>query len=107
MKTLAKQGFLLLALLVAISNSSERSGLVEELEEMFDSPYTKYNTKTANDDGGDDAMSDDKSLNADDDKEMMEPADTSHVMRYLPIFSGVIQLIQWTTCALEKFSIRE
>ncbi len=75
MKTLAKQGFLLLALLVAISNSLERPDFVKKLV---------------------------ASSNADEDKEMMEDADTSNVMRYLLIFSGVLELIQWTGRIIDK-----
>ena len=60
MKTLAKQGFLLLVLLAAISNSHslERPDLAKKLV---------------------------TSSSADEDKEMMEEADTSDVMRYLLI----------------------
>ena len=77
MKTLAKQGFLLLVLLVAISNSYslERPDFVKTLV---------------------------TSSNADEDKEMIEEADTPNVMRYLLIFSGVLKLIQWTGCIIEK-----
>ena len=78
MKTLFRQGLLLLVLFVAILNSLEPPDLVEELDGMFDSPYTKYTTNKA-DDEGDDVMSDDTSLNPDEDKEMMETTDTSHV----------------------------
>ena len=60
MKTLAKQGFLLLVLLVAISNSYslERPDFVKKLV---------------------------TSSNANEDKEMMEEADTSDVMHFLLI----------------------
>jgi hypothetical protein len=78
MKTLARKGFLLLVLLAAITNSVEIPDLVEELDGVIDSPYMKFNTKKASDDG-DDAMSDDTSSSSDEDKEMMETADTSHV----------------------------
>ena len=77
MKTLARKGFLLLVLLAAITNSVEIPDLVEELDGVIDSPYMKFNTKKADD--GDDAMSDDTSSSTDEDKEMMETADTSHV----------------------------
>jgi hypothetical protein len=79
MKILAKQGFLLLTLLVAISYSFEPPDLVEELDGMSDSPFTKYSTKKAGDDDGDDTMAEDSSSNAEEDKEMMETTDTSHV----------------------------
>ena len=76
-----KQTFLSLLLLVAISNSSNTPDLVEEVDGTFTSPYMKYNTKKPDDVDDDDTMSDDTSWSADEDKEMVETADTSHVIR--------------------------
>ena len=76
-----KQTFLSLLLLVAISNSSNTPDLVEEVDGTFTSPYMKYNTKKPDDVDDDDTMSDDTSWSADEDKEMVETADITHVIR--------------------------
>lgn len=78
MKTLVKQGFLTLVILAAIANTSEHPDQVEEMEDMLDSPNMNSNRgKNINDDN--DVMSDDTSSGADEDKDMMEAADTSDV----------------------------
>jgi hypothetical protein len=73
MKTFAKEGFLLLVLLVAITNSFsiEHPDFEHNLEATFDSP--------------------DAPRNGDMDKVMMD--DTSDVMRYLVIFGCLMQFI--------------
>ena len=73
MKTFAKEGFLLLVLLVAITNSFslEHPDFEHKLEATFDSPDTPRND--------------------DEDKVMMD--DTSDVMRYLLMFCCFMQFV--------------
>lgn len=75
-----KPAFLSLLLFIAISNSSNTPDLVEEVDGTFTSPYMKYNTKKPDDFDDDDSMSDDTSWSADEDREMAETADKSHVI---------------------------
>ena len=47
---------------------------------MLDSPYMKYNAGKASESDGDDGMSEDTSSSKDEDAEMMETVDKSHVI---------------------------
>ena len=84
---LVKATFVLLITVLTISNAKEHPDLVEEIDGMLDAPYMKYNAGKASDSDGDDGMSEDTSSSKDEDAEMMETIDKSHVIYHLiPIF---------------------
>ncbi|XP_028408464.1 uncharacterized protein LOC114531030 isoform X2 [Dendronephthya gigantea] len=74
MKTVARQGLLLVLFLLATSHSLKIPDFMED--ELFDPSDIKYNTDKAGD--GDDEMPDDTSASAEEDAEMMETVDSSN-----------------------------